>query len=55
MQRLDPNPLSLSLNLEPDRYKIKETPSMQGLSWMDTRSNKLQGTYPDIMALLAAV
>jgi len=37
------------------RYKIKETPSMQGLSWMDTRSNKLQGTYPDIMALLAAV
>jgi len=37
------------------RYKIKETPSMQGLSWMDIRSNKLQGTYPDILALLAAV
>lgn len=37
------------------RYKIKENPSMQGLSWMDTRANKLQGTYPDIMAVLAAV
>jgi len=37
------------------RYKIKETASMQGLSWMDLRSNNLQGTYPDMMALLAAV
>jgi len=37
------------------RYKIKETASMQGLSWMDVRSNNLQGTYPDMLALLAAV
>mmetsp|Transcript_49645 Transcript_49645/g.121197 ORF Transcript_49645/g.121197 Transcript_49645/m.121197 type:complete len:265 (-) Transcript_49645:296-1090(-) len=37
------------------RYKIKETTSMQGLSWMDLRGNHLEGTYPDIIALLGAV
>mmetsp|Transcript_31809 Transcript_31809/g.75580 ORF Transcript_31809/g.75580 Transcript_31809/m.75580 type:complete len:258 (+) Transcript_31809:91-864(+) len=37
------------------RFRMKETASMNGLSWTDFRSNVLEGTYPEVIADFGAV
>jgi hypothetical protein len=37
------------------RFRMKETASMNGLSWTDFRSNELGGTYPTVFADFGAV
>ena len=37
------------------RFRMKETPSMQGLSWLDMRSNQLEGTFPSVIGDFGAV
>ena len=37
------------------RFRMKETPSMQGLSWLDMRSNQLEGTFPAVIGDFGAV
>lgn len=37
------------------RFRMKETPAMTGLSWVDMRSNQLEGTYPPVIGDFGAV
>ena len=37
------------------RFRMKETPAMTGLSWVDMRGNQLEGTYPSVMGDFGAV
>jgi len=37
------------------RFRMKETPAMTGLSWIDMRGNQLAGTYPSVIGDFGAV